>query len=330
MDNPTHFPEGHSPKYWKRHPELLQAAFTAEKVEVIGDSTSVSTKKVFKEPTVNESFSEWRKPLNRADSIAIFGMLMGIFFVLIVPTVWHKIPAFVMVCFGFAYLVWLSHWTYRLSKFWRGAIIVVSLALLNIAVVPQFIEQWRTEYMRSELTFDARAPGLAYPDGDHYGIKWFKSFSEVRLTINSKAKFPIQNLNLSIWTVDKGDSIGGMAQAETEPQGCAVRRPRGIEFPQVVLLGQDGSKADISPFMNDQMNTGFPIRDHYDILCQRILAGEKIPLVIATITSKQMGEMSVPPLHVHIKGDYETTAAEGSKRVPVDEIVTVSTLPRWK
>ncbi len=34
--------------------------------------------------------------------------------------------------------------------------------------------------------------------------------------------------------------------------------------------------------------------------------------------------MSPPPLRLHIKGDYETTAAEGSKRVPVNEIVPIA------
>jgi hypothetical protein len=44
---------------------------------------------------------EWKQPLNRADSIGLSGVLVGIFFVLIIPTVWYKVPAFVLVCFGF-------------------------------------------------------------------------------------------------------------------------------------------------------------------------------------------------------------------------------------
>jgi hypothetical protein len=258
------------------------------------------------------------------------GVLVGTFFVLVVPTVWYKAPALLLLCFGFAYFIQLSHWTYHLKKSWRVAIIAVFLVALNVGAIPQFIEQWRIEHIRAELAFTASAPGVAYPDGDHYGIKWSKGFAEVRLTVTSKAGFPIQNLNLSVWTADKGDAIAGMAQSDPEPQGCVVRRPRGLDLPPLVLRGIDGGRADVSPYMNDMMNANFPLRDHYDLLCQRILAGESIPLVIATLTARRNGDASFPPLHIHVKGDYETTAAEGSKRVTVDELVPISTLPPWK
>ena len=82
--------------------------------------------------------------------------------------------------------------------------------------------------------------------------------------------------------------------------------------------------------MNDLMNKNMFFRDHYDLLCQRILAGESIPLVVGVLTQNKNGEMSVPPRQFHIKGYYETTAAEGSKRVPVDEFINITTLARWK
>lgn len=193
------------------------------------------------------------------------------------------------------------------------------------------MKQWRTEHLRSELTFKGSAPGLEYPDGDHYGIKWSKAFSEVRFTVASGAAFPIQNLSLSIGTEDNGDAITGMALSDNEPEGCVIRRPReGLGLPPVVFRGIDGSRADISPFMNDEMSKTSPFRNHYDLLCQRILAGETIALVIGSITPKQNGNMSVPPSRLHVKGEYETTPAEGSKRIPVNEFIPVYTLPPWK
>jgi hypothetical protein len=274
---------------------------------------------------------EWREPLNRADSIGLLGILVGTIFVLVVPTVWYKVPAFALVCFGIAYFIWLSHWTYQLKKITRTIFIIATIAPLNVGVIPQFIEQWHAEHLRSELSFNAEAPGIAYPDGDHYGIKWAKVDAEIRLNVTSQAKFPIQNLSLSIWMTAKGDAIVGMAQSDPEPEGCVIRRPREQSFiPPVILRGEDGSRANISPFMNDMMSKTWPLRDHYDLLCQRILAGESIPLVIGTLTQNMRGNMSVPPSQFHIKGDYETTAAEGSKRVSVDKLVPVSALPPWK
>jgi len=271
-----------------------------------------------------DAIREWKQPLNRADTIGLFGVLMGTLFVLIVPTVWYKVPAFLLLCFGSAYLIWASSLTCGLKSFWRKIIIAVVLVGLNVGVVPQFVAEWRTEHMHSELTFDASAPGLAYPDGDHYGIKWHKEFAEVRLTVTSKAQFPIQNVNLSIWTVDKTDTLAGMAQSESEPQGCVVRRPRGPSLPPLVLRGNDGSNADITPSISDMVNANWPLRDHYDLLCQRVLAGESITLVIAALMQKQNGGISLPPLFVHVKGNYETAATEGSKRVEVDEVLPVS------
>jgi hypothetical protein len=279
----------------------------------------------------SDPLHEWKQPLNRADSIGLLGILAGTLFVLIVPTVWIKIAAFVLICFGLSYFIWLSHWTHHLSKSWRVAMAAVIIGLLNVVVVPQFVKQWHMEHMRSELKFNATIPGIAYPDGVHYGIQWSKSFVEVRLTVDYKESFPIQNLNLSVWPIDKAGALAGMAQTNSEPQGCAVRRPRElIRFPPVVLRGDDGSSADISPYMNDMMNADWPIRDHYDFLCQRILAGESISLVLAVLPLNGNEGAAISSSQLRIKGDYETTAAEGSKRVSVDEIVVISTLPHWK
>jgi hypothetical protein len=279
---------------------------------------------------IPEDIREWRQPLNRADSIGILGILVGGFFVLIVPTIWYKIPALILLSFGIVYLIWLSHWTHHLNRLWRSIIATVALAFVSWGVVPQLMEQWRIEHMFSELSFSARAPGLMYPDGERYGIKWSKPLAEVRLTVTSNAKFPIQNLTLSVWTTNKTDEIAGMAQTDQEPQGCVVRRPREQLVPPLILRGQDGSRADISPDANDEVNKDMPFRNHYDLLCQRILAGESIPLVIGALTQQKNGEMFAPPGQLRIKGDYETTAVEGSKRVPVDELITIATLPRWK
>ena len=279
---------------------------------------------------VIDSRHESMRPLNGAESIGLLGVLVGTLFVIIVPTVLSKLPAFLLVCFASAYFIWLSHWTYRWKRWLRIVLILLTFVLLNVGVLPQFVAQWRLEHMRSELKFDGSAPNVAYPDADHYGIKWSKDFSELRLTIKSESTAPIQNLTLSVAVIEKGEAIAGMAQPDQETSGCVVRRPRENLVPEVLLRGVDGSRANIAPFMNDMMNKGWVFRDHYDILCQRIMAGESIPLVMGTISEQRDGDMTVPPKRLHVTGDYETTAAEGSKRIRVDELVLVSIPQRWK
>lgn len=269
---------------------------------------------------LSKSGREWKQPLNRADSIGLASLLVGIVFAIIVPAVWYKAAALVIVCIGVIYLISLSSWTHDFKKSTRLILIAVILIALNIAAIPQLVKQWRLDHMRSELTFDASLPGLGYPDGDHYGINWKQSYSEVRLTVTSKAEFPIQNLNLSISATDQGPLLAGMAQTDSEPQGCAIIRPR-FKTPPLILRGTNGSRVDVSPYTSDVDNAAMPLRSHYDILCQRIEAGESIPLVIGLLS---------PPSAIHIAGEYETTAIDGSKRVPVDEVVSVSRLKPWR
>jgi len=159
---------------------------------------------------------EWTHPLNRADSIGLLGVLVGTMFVILVPTVWYKVAAFALVCFALAYFICLSHWTCQ-SKIWiRVLLIALVLSVVAACVVPQLVAQWRIEHMHSELKFEGTAPNLGFPDGDHNGIKWSKEFSEVRLTIKSGSTAPIQNLNLSVSVMEKGEAIVGMTQTDQE------------------------------------------------------------------------------------------------------------------
>ena len=286
-----------------------------------------------------DSSREWRQALNRADSIGLSAFLVGTLFVLIVPTVWYKVPAFVLMCLGFAYFIWLSHWSHRLKMGWKIFIIVATLGIINYEVIPQFAEQWRLEHLRSELVFTASAPGNYYPDGDHYGIQWGKEFAEVRLTVKSKTQFPIQNLNLSVRVPDQESQIGGMALADQESRGCAIRRPR-LEAPSMIVRLGDGRQVDITSEAGDKLDKVFFMRDHYDLLCERISEGESIPLVIATVVEKTsasgsrvplgIGDISKAPDQMHVTGGYEMSTTQGNKRIPVDEVVTVFKLPRLK
>lgn len=300
--------------------KIEEAASTAPQEVVVGSSAPKSAPS----PSVLASSEpEWHQPLNRADSIGLLGFLVGLFFVLVVPTVWIKVPAFLLLCACSVYLIWLSHWTYKKNNHLKIVVALAVMATMGLVAVPQFVTQWQAEHMRSQLVFTASAPGVAYPEGDRHGIKWLKTFSELRLVITSNAPFPIQNLNLSVWGTDKPKALAGMALTD-DLEGCVTRAPRMGGIPPFVLRGVDGSRADISPEFNDEINKSWKIRDHYDLLCQRILAKEPVAVIIAALPVE--GSSS----RLRIEGDYETTPTEVSKRVHFDEVVNVSDLKPWK
>ncbi len=172
--------------------KLIECGQEILELRKTGRTTSATTGGSAIDPPLDtdEPQREWQQPLNRIDSIHLLTGLVGTFLALVVPTVWQKVPGLLLMCFGFAYFVWFSQITHRLNKWLRFAIIVVILSGINYTVVPQLIDQWRTDHMQSELAFNANAPGIAYPDGDHYGIKWSKGFAEVRLTAISKGTIP--------------------------------------------------------------------------------------------------------------------------------------------
>ena len=71
----------------------------AKQKKIFQDTVGLETENMGPNPTIepgNRSqinpLLEWNQPLNRADSIGIFGILMGTLFILIVPAVWHKVP----------------------------------------------------------------------------------------------------------------------------------------------------------------------------------------------------------------------------------------------
>lgn len=300
-----------------------QARKSAEDlVDIVPDSQSQSAASA--DPKINE----WKQPLNRADSIGLLVGIVGTLFILITPSVWQKVPALLLLCFGYAYFIWLSHWTHGLGKI-RASVIVAGVALMGWWVVPQLLEQWHVEHMRSELTFEANLPGVGSTDGNYYGLKWSKDLVDARLKVISEAKFPIQNLRLEVWPVNKPGEVLGMAQVDQDRLGCVIRKPRKDYFPPTVFREKDGSRIDVAPFANDTMNSLSMARDHYDLLCDRIQPEESIPLVLG-ILPQYTGRQSIPSSEFHIKGEYETTASEGNKRIPVDEIVPISTLPSWK
>jgi hypothetical protein len=121
----TRNPEGHSPRYWRRHLQAVENAVHVNQPSKAESSTSPK--------------------LGLGDTWTILGVLLGVFLVIFVPPLWLKVPIFVVVCGGFVWLVHRSHWTSEWSwplKF--GSAFLTTIAASALAV-PQFVAQWRVE-----------------------------------------------------------------------------------------------------------------------------------------------------------------------------------------
>jgi hypothetical protein len=103
------------------------------------------------EPKIKSSVSA--ENLNRSDTWTILGVLLGVFFVIVLPPLYARMPIFVGVCIGLVWLSHKSHWVIRWSSARRivlsGAVVIVC----SVIAVPQFVTQWKLEH-RSTRTFN--------------------------------------------------------------------------------------------------------------------------------------------------------------------------------
>jgi hypothetical protein len=114
--------EGHSPRYWRKHPEASQPTTVA----VV-------------------SSADQKGQLSRSDTWTILGVLLGVLFVIVFPPLYVKIPAFVLVCAGLAWLAHRSHWVTEWSFLQKNFASVLVVLICGAIAVPQFVTQWRSE-----------------------------------------------------------------------------------------------------------------------------------------------------------------------------------------
>src|SRR5271154_5213027 len=89
------------------------------------------------------------EPFNRADSVSVIGLLVGIFLVVVSPPLILKILCLLGVCVGSFFFVRLSHWTHEWSRA-KQYCVGVGISVILLAVgVPQFISQWNLEHLKT-------------------------------------------------------------------------------------------------------------------------------------------------------------------------------------
>ena len=86
--------------------------------------------------------------LGLGDSFTVLALFVGVYLVLIVPTVILKAILLAPACVGFAYLVRKSYWTHAWPDRWRTVLGIGLAVILCAFAVPQFISQWHLEHPR--------------------------------------------------------------------------------------------------------------------------------------------------------------------------------------
>jgi len=84
--------------------------------------------------------------LTLGDSITLFGLLLGVIFVIIVPPLIVKVILLAGVCVGFFVFFNRSHWTHKWKPRRQLASSSLVVSLLLVVAIPQFVRQWKDEH----------------------------------------------------------------------------------------------------------------------------------------------------------------------------------------
>jgi hypothetical protein len=170
-------PDGHSPKWWRKHPEALPA------ITIISPSVP-------------------RDQLGRGDTWTILGVLLGVLFVVVLPPLLAKIPIFILVCSGLVWLTHKSYWTLSWSRSLRALVSLATVTICSALAVPQFVAQWRSgQHFVGQSRSDPKGAAMAITQGTvweapdlFHGIYFMRfNFTKKITPINIMADYAITN-----------------------------------------------------------------------------------------------------------------------------------------
>ena len=98
--------------------------------------------------------------LTLGDSIHVIALLLGIYFVMVVPPLWLKVALLICVVAGVFWFAKRSYWTQGWSA-WRQGIASFAVVILLLGVgIPQFISQWQVEHPKAAPTGVLQPPAV--------------------------------------------------------------------------------------------------------------------------------------------------------------------------
>lgn len=116
------YPEGHSRRYWRKHPEALRKA---------------------KEQKATPPLNKKTGQLTKGDTWTILGVVLGSLFAVVVPPLGVRIPIFLLVCCGLLRLAHTSHWVTNWSSWKRTIVGLATVAICALISVPELVSQWK-------------------------------------------------------------------------------------------------------------------------------------------------------------------------------------------
>jgi hypothetical protein len=135
---PTRNPEKHGPRWRRKHPKAILLPVAMPKTPK-------------------------KDQLSLGDTWTIFGVLLGVLFVIIIPPLYAKIPLFLAVCTGLAWLTHRSHWTVAWNPWQKWLVALLIVFICSAIAIPQFISQWRSENPTSATITAQRDEPLVDP-----------------------------------------------------------------------------------------------------------------------------------------------------------------------
>ncbi len=298
-------PEGHSPRWWKRHPEAVRptAAPTSKK-------------------DGSEDKGIWRGAFGRWDvSVSVlFSIFLGLgLAVLGIGWFPHAllIAQVSFVIAGIVIIVAIIHHVYlaKAESGWSKFFFAVPLSAVTIAACGGAVMAVQAHKPKVSLSLRAFV-ALGHKKGDRFaGILWpADEIFDLRIVVDNIVQYPVKSADLTVSASDKDDVFWGMGQVTDFP-GVDFTGPQMPDFP-LKIRGKNGKIAELSPRDNVKLTYW---GDHWNVFCPRLPRGQQLRLALAAIHA---GDNEAPQ-RIKVSGNYEVVLNGSTVLVPVDQTLVV-------
>lgn len=197
-----------------------------------------------------------------------------------------------------AYFKWTTSGLWKPSR--RIATFLLGCGALSTLSGYGTYKEYAKEHARS-VSMQAYVAPTYKPGHVVNGITWSAEYRHVQLSVADIDQFPVEDLDVTVNTTEKGDLIAQMAQDGNEISGCKFH---AAPLPDIVgvLNGVAGDHAEIHS--NDGFKgISFP-GPWWEVHCPTLSRGTVLDLMIATINKSRTA-----PRKFRLTGSYQVAGA---------------------
>jgi hypothetical protein len=297
-------PEGHSPKWWKNHP-LAKAKAEASFIQE--NNGTVPRKSIW------SHLSSWTV-IAYVVALAIGGGLSLMSGAPYIADVFFAVGSLVLI-------LKLCTWSdYKVSERMLPGIAVALILLLALLMNHQKNNLYPFRLV-SQIRFSCLATHIEYPNDRLSNHIWVNGFTDVRFTIDPLYAVGANKFEATLTTLNDRQEFEGMDQKTGDCKLHFLRGARSVELPDMYLYPKDGGPpANMKSEFEDSMDKYMPESGSYRITCLDLEPHDKLTVNMWMIDGDHLGHT---PSAFKIKGSYETSASEASKRIPFDELCDI-------